>query len=84
MRRIQSSLVILVLALVGCAGDLEPTPAPAPAGSAARVPVPLTSAEVSAYRQELSQVFAKKATTTGSSPRATWKPRSRARWPQWC
>lgn len=63
MRIIQSSLVILVLALVGCAGDAEPDPAPATGGQQAtapitRSPVPLTAAELQAYRQEVAQMFA--------------------------
>jgi type IV pilus biogenesis protein CpaD/CtpE len=61
MRRMKSLLVVLTLALVGCASD--PDAEPAPPASAARTPQPLTAAEVSAYKQELSQVFARKGTS---------------------
>lgn len=61
MRRMKSLLVILTLALVGCASD--PDGEPAPSTSAARIPQPLTAAEVAAYKQDLSQVFARKDTT---------------------
>jgi hypothetical protein len=60
MPRLMSLLVLLVLALVGCAGDPEPNPAPST--STARTPVPLTSAELAAYKQEFSQMFTRKDT----------------------
>ena len=72
MRRVQCSLIILVLALVGCAGESEPDPAPA-TGSP-RVAQPLTSVEVTAYKQELAQLFAQRDTLAqrvGSSAGAT-------------
>jgi len=55
MRRVQCSLIILVLALGGCAGESEPDPEPA--ASSPRVAKPLTSSEVSAYQAEMSQLF---------------------------
>ncbi len=60
MRRVQCSLIILVLALVGCAGESEPDLAPAT--SSPRVAQPLTSSEVTAYQQELAQLFAERDT----------------------
>jgi hypothetical protein len=58
MRRLQCTFIILVLALVGCAGESEPDPSPA-TGSP-RVARPLTSAEVTAYQAELGQLFAQR------------------------
>ncbi|HTE56403.1 MAG TPA: hypothetical protein VK698_36365 [Kofleriaceae bacterium] len=64
----QSSLAILVLALVGCAGDPGPDDS-APADTA-RVPVALTSSEVATYKQELSRVFQKKTSVTARRARS--------------
>jgi hypothetical protein len=58
MRRVQCSLIILVLALVGCAGETDSEPSPSQ--GQARVAVPLTPQEVESYRQDLAQVFAKR------------------------
>lgn len=63
MRRVQSWIVILVLALVGCAGEPEPDPAVETGGAQPAAPlvqtaVPLTAAELQSYRQELGQMFA--------------------------
>jgi len=68
MRLVMSSLVVLMLALAACASDPELDPAP-PA-NAARVPVPLTSDELAAYRQELGQVFSRKTTSSAASVRS--------------
>jgi hypothetical protein len=56
MRRVQSPLIILVLALVGCAGEMDS--GPSPSTGQARAAVPLTPQEVESYRQDLAQVFA--------------------------
>jgi hypothetical protein len=63
MRRLQPSLYILVLALVGCAGETgsEPSPSQGQAQGQARTAVPLTAQEVESYRQDLAQVFARRA-----------------------
>jgi hypothetical protein len=58
MRRVQCSLIILVLALVGCAGETDSEPSSSQ--GQARVAVPLTPQEVESYRQDLAQVFAKR------------------------
>jgi len=55
MHRVQSSLVILLLALVGCAGESEPNPAPQ---TAPQVAIPLTPREVESYRQDFARMFA--------------------------
>jgi hypothetical protein len=58
MRMLQSTLVILVLALAGCTGDSE-EPAPAPTQVTTQPFVAPTALEVAAYRQDLAQMFAK-------------------------
>jgi hypothetical protein len=55
MRTVRCSLIILVLALGGCAGESEPDPTPR--SSKPRVAKPLTSAEVTAYQAEMAQLF---------------------------
>lgn len=63
MRMVRSSLVIFVLALIGCAGDLEPemaptTGGPQPTAPIHRSPVPPTADELQAYRQDMARMFA--------------------------
>lgn len=64
------SLVVLLLALAGCAGDSEEPESTQPA-AAARVPVPLTAAEINAYQLELSSMFAARANPTAQRSRTT-------------
>src|SRR5688500_14839055 len=57
MRRFQFSVVVLALAVAACVGDSDPSPAPP---TVPRVVVPLGAGEVAAYKQDLSQLFAKR------------------------
>jgi hypothetical protein len=67
MRRVLPTIVILVLALVGCAGEPEPTSDQAPTASGSEAATPLqrtavavTATELELYRQDLAQIFAKR------------------------
>jgi hypothetical protein len=70
MPRVQSSLLILMLALVGCAADSDEPESGQPA-PAARVPVPLTANEISSYQADLASVFAAKANPTTQRSRTS-------------
>ena len=60
MRIVHVSVVVLMLALVGCAGDSEPGPAPAPNDNIVRQPYqPLTDGEVADYKQDFASMFDK-------------------------
>lgn len=59
MRILLSTLVILVLAHAGCAGDPEPTPGPNSTTGVHQPYVPLTGDEEASYRQDLARIFDK-------------------------
>lgn len=69
MRIVHVSVVVLMLALVGCAGDAEPDPTPAPSDNIVRQPYqPLTDGEVADYKQDLAGMFDKSAATARLDP----------------